>query len=153
MTSTTNTCVSTVRKERIIINHRTQAQERPRFSSRGKSVHAYDAIKSRNYKEIVGYETRKQMSNPFDVPISVRIAVFREIPKSWSQKKKQQAIDGEILPRTSPDLDNYVKSILDGMNKIAFIDDNLVCNIHAYKRYGEPRAEIEITEIIKGKLR
>lgn len=130
-----------------------QAQERPRFNSRGSFVHAYDPKRSRNYKELVGYETKKQMGEPFDVPCSVRIAVYREVPKSWSLKKKQSAMDGDILPRTSPDLDNYIKSILDGMNKIAFIDDSLVCNIHAYKRYGEPRVEIEITEIIKGKLK
>ena len=32
------------------------------------------------------------------------------------------------------DVDNYVKSLLDGLNGVAYDDDKQVVNIHAYKR-------------------
>lgn len=124
-----------------------QAQERPRFSSRGGFVKTYDPPKSREYKKLVAYQTKQQIRQPFDKPCRVKITVYREVPKSWSKTKKADALEGKIHPKTTPDLDNYIKSILDGMNKIAFVDDNLVCEIVAKKKYGEPRAEIEITEM------
>lgn len=151
MTSTTNTCGNTdVRVEKIIIDGNVQAQERPRFSNRNNVFRTYDPPKSREYKKLVAFQAKRQIKRPFEVPCSVRIRVYREIPKSWSEAKKQQAHEGKILPKTTPDLDNYVKSILDGLNRVAFVDDSLICSLHAYKRYGTPRAEIEIVEI-KGK--
>jgi Holliday junction resolvase RusA-like endonuclease len=32
------------------------------------------------------------------------------------------------------DVDNYVKSLLDGLNGVAYDDDKQVVNLHAYKR-------------------
>jgi len=42
------------------------------------------------------------------------------------------------LPVKKPDLDNYVKQILDGMTRCGYwTDDNLVCEIIAKKYYSE----------------
>ena len=35
-----------------------------------------------------------------------------------------------------PDLDNLVKSVLDGLNGIAYVDDNQIIDIEARKEYG-----------------
>lgn len=90
-------------------------------------------------------EAKKQIDEPFDESIAIKIAVYREVPKKWSLKRIGEALDGNILPKTRPDLDNYLKAILDGLSGIAFTDDNLICRIEAEKWYGKPRAEIEIT--------
>ena len=47
-----------------------------------------------------------------------------------------------------PDVDNVAKSILDGMNKIAYRDDELVQDLHIRKhlRGQPPRIEIRISE-------
>jgi Holliday junction resolvase RusA-like endonuclease len=54
-------------------------------------------------------------------------------------------------PGKKPDLDNYVKTVLDALAHVALQDDALVVNLEAVKRYAEdsspPRWEIEIAPI------
>lgn len=110
-------------------------------------MRTYDPPESRKYKKRVEQSARLVCDEPIDVPVELDVVVYREPPKSWSKKKKKEALDGLIVPETRPDLDNYLKSILDGLNEVAFTDDNLVCRIVAEKRYGEEKAIIEIREL------
>ena len=42
------------------------------------------------------------------------------------------------LPHTQrPYLDNIVKAVSDGLNRIAYADDNQIATLHAQKRWGE----------------
>ena len=47
-----------------------------------------------------------------------------------------QNIDSNLKPPTKlrGDLDNYIKSILDGLNKVAYLDDKQVFELQAEKR-------------------
>lgn len=72
-----------------------------------------------------------------DVPIKVEIYVYRKIPKSFSKKKTQKALYGEIFPTTKPDLDNQIKTILDALNGYAFDDDSQIVEIGARKVYSQ----------------
>ena len=59
-----------------------------------------------------------------------------------------QAEDGSLLPVKRPDLDNYVKAILDGANEILWHDDSQIVDLLLYKRYDKkPRVEIKVNEI------
>lgn len=40
-------------------------------------------------------------------------------------------------PTTRPDLDNYVKTVLDGLNGVAYADDGAVVELLARKQFGE----------------
>lgn len=81
-------------------------------------------------------------------PCRVSIIAHCPIPVSWSKKKQAQALAGEIFPTGKPDLDNIEKSILDGMNKVVFTDDAVVCIVSKTKRYGSPpRVEVRVTEL------
>ena len=51
---------------------------------------------------------------------------------------------------TTPDLDNLEKSVLDGLNKVAYTDDRLVVAKSSSKRYvqnEEPGVRISVTAI------
>lgn len=107
-------------------------------------------------KETVEYENLVRMAAheamageaPTSFPCMVSIRVFCSVPKSWSQKKRRRALDGEILPTGKPDLDNIEKAILDGMNAIVFRDDSVVCDVSKKKRYAEtPRVEVFVLEL------
>lgn len=51
--------------------------------------------------------------------------------------------------RHTVDLDNLIKSVLDGMNGVAYTDDTQVVEIHAWLKYDkvEPRVEVKVKPI------
>jgi Holliday junction resolvase RusA-like endonuclease len=53
------------------------------------------------------------------------------VPKSWSKKKQSEQIGKPHMQR--PDIDNYLKGLLDAV----FIDDSLVWDCRATKIWGE----------------
>ena len=57
------------------------------------------------------------------------------IPKSWSKKKREAALRGEIRPTKKPDADNIAKIMLDPLNEIAYKDDSQVTRLMIQKCY------------------
>lgn len=107
-------------------------------------------------KETVEYENLVRMaaheamagSAPTRFPVRVTILACCSVPASWSKKKQSKALAGEVFPTGKPDLDNIEKSILDGMNKIVFRDDAVVCSVTKSKRYSHaPRVEVSVREM------
>lgn len=81
-------------------------------------------------------------------PLAVSITAFYEVPKSYSKKKKQEMLDGQLYPTKKPDIDNIAKCVLDALNKLAYRDDTQVVRLHTEKRYAKiPRVEVEIREV------
>lgn len=79
-------------------------------------------------------------------PLEVNATFYLPFQSGASQKLKNKMI-GKFRP-LRPDLDNYIKYILDVSNKILFHDDSIVVVIHAQKIYDSiPRTEFTITEI------
>ena len=73
---------------------------RPRFTKRGP---AYTPAKTKNYESIIKAELMANRPETMEGACHLDITFVRPIPKSWSKKKKQQAIDHEIRPVTRPD--------------------------------------------------
>lgn len=124
---------------------------RPRFY-RGRAV---TPQKTRNYEAMVKYEAQQALEHMvqlpnLEAPCEVSIDVYYTVPKSYSKKQRLQiAESGPWLVRPSkPDLDNVIKSILDGMNGIVFRDDVQVVSLRAKKHWCEgeelPRVDVKI---------
>ena len=124
-------------------------KQRVKFSRQGSFVRSYTPDKTVNYGSLVGWAYTESCGPlKFAGAISVDIRLYFAIPKSVSKKKRAEMLTGVIRPTKRPDTDNCIKSILDGLNKIAYDDDAQVVVIIAAKYYAEvPRAEITITEI------
>ena len=67
-------------------------------------------------------------------PVVVEIEAIYPIAKSWSKKKTMEAKFDAIKP-SKPDLDNVIKSILDGCNAVVYLDDQQVHTLIATKRF------------------
>jgi len=85
---------------------------------------------------------------PLTGPIVCAMSFVFPRPASMVWKKKP-------MPQTchtkKPDIDNLQKSVLDALNKLAFVDDSQVCAIHSFKDYAaggdQPRVQIRISQI------
>lgn len=138
----------------IIINHRPIPKQRVAW----KNGRAYTPKKTRDYEKLVSDTARIAMMQnklkPFDkdTPIKITFTFIFEIPKSWSEKKKQQALNGEIHPITTGigDVDNLIKSCLDGFNEIVFADDKAVLEMSGKKKYGAKNQVIALVEEFHG---
>lgn len=115
-----------------------QAQIRPRASTIGGRVRMYDHKKSRTYKSYVQDVAKEFM--PDEVltgPLEMRVTVYRKALKSFSKVKRQQALDGVLLPVSKPDVDNLAKTFMDALNGMAYKDDSQVVTLIASKLYAE----------------
>ena len=108
---------------------------RPRLTRNGV---AFTDAKTRSYENLVKLLALQAMENAgaqmTDKPVKATINAYFEIPKSYTKKKIQAIINGEIKP-AKPDLDNIAKSLLDGCNKIIFKDDVQIYTLTATKSY------------------
>lgn len=74
-------------------------------------------------------------------PLCVKMDFYISKPPSVSKKR--------ISPVTRPDIDNYVKLVLDACNKYLWADDSQIVVLRASKNYGSPpRIEIDINKLV-----
>lgn len=57
------------------------------------------------------------------------------IPSTWPKWMQGLARDGKLEPTVTPDLDNVVKLVSDGLNGIAYADDKAITREYLEKRY------------------
>lgn len=109
-------------------------------------THSYTPKKTQNYEDLVRWSYKAAGGEYLgEVPIKLYILAIYQIPTSWSKKKKQQAINGEILPCVKPDGDNCAKAVMDALNGVCWLDDKQVVDLHIEKIYGTaPRLEITV---------
>lgn len=105
-----------------------------RMTRRGKWV-SESAQRYLAYKTRIGHTARKQFSEPLSGPVAVEICFRYPIPRSWSKKRSERALEGLDLPTVKPDIDNCVKGIFDALNKIAWKDDAQVVALVTRKDY------------------
>ncbi len=125
------------------------AKGRAKFARRGNFVTTYTPEKTVRYENLVALAAQQAMGiTPlFETGVELRVIAYMPIPASWSMKKQRAAALGELTPISKPDLDNVVKAIKDGCNKVAWKDDSQVIDLVAKKRYGMPRVEVAIRRI------
>ena len=138
----------------IVIAGEPVAKGRPRLAVhpiRGQPrAMAYTPAKTRNYENLIKMAAGQAMGDrpPLNGPVKMFVAAYLPIPKSLSKKRQAMAEAGEMRPTKKPDIDNFMKAALDGCNKIAFVDDSQVVDLHAVKVYSRrPRLVIRIEAI------
>ncbi len=119
---------------------------RPRVALRGGRPHGYTPTKTaRSCWEIRQCALAALGSaEPFAGPLSVTVVVFLRMPGSVPKRDRLTA-----LPAKRPDLDNYVKCLLDGLSPL-WGDDSQVVDLVARKRYavtGSPRWDIAVEAV------
>ena len=141
------------KSKQFVIKLEPMAQSRPRFARRGRGVVAYEKKEMKVWRA----ECSKLISEAFETeklieaPLLIDVSFYIEPPKyiHFKKKLKEKLEAEEIFCSKKPDIDNYLKALLDSMTGVVFKDDGQVVECRARKLYSlKPRIEFEIKEIL-----
>lgn len=127
-----------------------RGKERPRIGKVGGHAVAFTPPKTRSEEGAIRMFASAAMAGrpPMEGPLELRLLARYPIPQSWSKKKQEKALKGELKPVVKPDLDNVIKIQKDSMNVIIWKDDSQVVRILAEKQYSEtPNVEIYVSRV------
>ena len=98
---------------------------RPRFS---RISGAYtDPKYLKNEMQLATYLAHAWSGEPIDQALSLKVEIYLKRPKSAKRRD---------YPHTRPDLDNYLKAVMDACSRAKiWTDDSLVCSLHGSKNY------------------
>jgi len=131
----------------VVISGEPVAKGRPRMTRRG---FVYTPAATRKFEAHGRLAAQLAMDGrpPIAAPVRAEITIDLPVPASWSGKRRDAALRGEVRPTTRPDADNYIKAALDAINEIVVPDDCLIVEISATKRYAHvPQLTIAITPL------
>ena len=136
-------------KIKLIIKGKPEPQGRPRASRARNRIIMRDPETSRNYKRSVAWQAKSQWNKrPLEGALAVEMDIYRQIPKSTSNVRRERKNAKEIRPIVRPDIDNYTKSVLDALDGIVWKDDAQVVTLSANKYYSDdPRVELTVRQI------
>jgi len=121
------------------------AKARPRVSTRHGRAFAYTPKKSADYERLIAAQCPNR---PIDGPLALNLQFGIPIPASWSKRKKADALSGVIRPTSRPDIDNYVKAVMDAVNGLAYYDDSQVVSLYAKLIYSDwPHVRFEAVSV------
>ena len=128
----------------IVIAGPPTAKGRPRMTRKG---FAYTPAATRKYEAHGRLAAQQAMDGrpSITAPVRAQIIVDLPVPTSWSMKRRDAALRGDIRPTSRPDTDNYIKAALDSINAIVIADDCLVVELTTVKQYASvPQLKIMI---------
>ena len=111
------------------------AKARPKFAVIKGVARAYTPAKTKTYENMVAIYGRKAIAEPLNGPLVIELTFTLPIAASTSKKRAAELLNSPHIQK--PDLTNLVKSVEDGLNGIAYIDDAQIWKINATKTYAE----------------
>lgn len=109
------------------------AKARPRgYKTKQNSIRFYTPVKSQRFENLVRERAEKVFDSPLMGPLYMRIFFRLPRPKRLIWKRR-------VMPSVPcdkrPDLSNLIKSVEDGLNGIAYLDDAQITRLHVTKVY------------------
>lgn len=125
-----------------------QVKQRPRFSTRNGKVLTYTPKTTARFENLVRLKAEKEFIQPLSGSIRLAIRFFLPRPQRLIWKNKPM---NELYCDKRPDIDNLAKSVIDGLNGVAFKDDGQISDLHVTKKYhagnSEPKTIIIVENI------
>lgn len=139
---------------KIVVPGAPVAKGRPKFRKIGAFVQAYTPTKTRKAELEIARRYREQVDGGYPKSEHINMTCKFYMPFSSDISKKKRIEWNEEKAHTKrPDLDNLIKLVCDALNGVAFVDDNEVSCIQAFKMYSaEPRTEIYLEYITEKDL-
>jgi Holliday junction resolvase RusA-like endonuclease len=97
---------------------------RPR---KGKGGKFYTPKKTAFFEEALAWLVRSQLARPLEGPLRLTVLFGLRRPKRAPASPQWHT--------NTPDLDNLVKALFDGLNGVAWSDDSQICQLVTSKHY------------------
>ena len=124
-----------------------QPKQRPRFKRCGAFIQTYTPEPTLKYQKLVADSyLEKYKDTKLSGALVMNIDAFFNVPKSLSKKKKME-LYGKPNVQHNGDIDNVAKSILDGLNGVAYDDDTIIYDLHIRKYYVMGEMDPERVEV------
>lgn len=122
-----------------------KGKQRPRFS---KGI-VYTPKETKDYEKLVASLYKAAKGELIEGELALIVKAYFKIPEKTSKKNTMLMAKGMLRPHKKPDIDNIIKIVMDGLNKVAYEDDSHVVEVMASKSYteGEPRVEVSIFKL------
>lgn len=116
------------------------AQQRPRHARFGGHDVTYkSASQQANERTLEACLLQHRPEKPLSGPLELSFSAIFPVPRSWTKKRREAALRGEMWHTARPDTDNLAKQLKDAMTRLGFWDDDR--QVAAYgrceKKYGE----------------
>ena len=123
------------------------AKKRPRFARIGKGVRTYSDQQTEEGKFLL--LAQQQVTEQMEGPLKVSCCFYMPRPKGHYGTGRNAGKLKASAPRwhtNKPDIDNYIKFLLDCLNGLAWKDDAQIVFLDAIKCYAEtPKTVIEVS--------
>lgn len=80
-----------------------------------------------------------------DCPVSVLLAFAFPRPKKHFRANGEIRADAPFFVTTTPDVDKLIRSTLDGLTGVVFLDDKQVVRVHARKHYTDGAGYVNVS--------
>jgi Holliday junction resolvase RusA-like endonuclease len=121
------------------------AKARPRVTTRGGKARTFTPRATEEAEWRIRTEwTATHGTTPATGPLAIEVLAFVPMPKSIPRSRRESA-----LPTTRPDADNYLKTVMDALNEVAYRDDAQLVDVRCTKLYavdGPPCWVIKLDE-------
>ena len=122
------------------------AKQRPRATARGGFARVFTPKETVSFERTVGMIAAQHFAAPISGAIRISVIAVFQVPESWSKRKKAGMLGEWHTQR--PDLDNCLKAIKDGLNRIAWTDDAQVAEVSCRKLWGDGAETIVTIEAL-----
>lgn len=118
------------------------AKGRPRVARRGKGFRVYTDEKTREFEQAVAAAAKRAADDQGGWTVGARVPLRLDVEVVCRRPVDRFRVaddDGQRTPKTTrPDLDNYLKSLIDGLQGAGlFADDAQIVEIRARKAWGQ----------------
>ena len=127
-------------------------KERPRYSKYTGGF--YTPIKTKNFEKHVALCARQSMMKNAkkitNSAVCVNVIIYHKVPASYNKQKRAAALANLIYPIKTPDVDNVLKCVMDGMENVIYENDHQVIDTRAKRLYGSDwstSVEVEFYEV------
>lgn len=128
-----------------------QGKGRARVGTIGGHARMFTPAKTVAYEGLIAHAAQLAMRGapPIDGDCRLEVDIVCSVPASWSNRKRTQALAGDIRPAKKPDSDNVIKAVCDGVNGVVWRDDVQAVEGSWRKVYGEtPGLRVRVASLV-----